>query len=100
MWRILLPVWGMVTFEQEHQGYAAFIPPPLIHDFRLYLVARWCIDLFCAVLPACVPVGMILRFSTNFPFWDEWDPDISGTFVKARQHQLTFASLDGELSVK
>lgn len=55
--------------------------------------ARWWIILFCALLPATVPVGLILRFGTDFPFWDEWDPDIAGIHVKAHQHQLTFADL-------
>lgn len=58
--------------------------------------ARLMILLFCALLPAVVPAWMILRFGTDFPFWDEWDPDIAGIHVKAHQHQLTLSDLTAQ----
>jgi ankyrin repeat protein len=36
--RIPSPVWETVSFDSGAPGYAAFIHPPPIHDFRLYLV--------------------------------------------------------------
>jgi hypothetical protein len=51
------------------------------------------ICLLAAAVPAILPLWMIARFGTNFPFWDEWDPDIAGIYVKAHQHQLTFSDL-------
>src|SRR6476660_6013776 len=49
--------------------------------------------LAAAFLPAIFPLALILKYGVDFPFWDEWDPDIAGIYIKAHQHQLTFGDL-------
>jgi hypothetical protein len=49
--------------------------------------------LLTAVLPFVIPLGLIGSFGRNYLFWDEWDPDIAGVYVKAHQHWLTFSDL-------
>jgi hypothetical protein len=53
---------------------------------------RW-LGLIGAGIPAIVPLLFILRFGVQFHFWDEWDPNWAGMYVKAFNGQLTFADL-------
>lgn len=46
-----------------------------------------------AALPALLPVGLILDYSVDFPFWDQWLPSLAGVIIKAQQHTLTLADL-------
>jgi hypothetical protein len=46
-----------------------------------------------ALLPALIPLVLILTYGVNMPFWDEWDPGLAGLYIKAHQHQLSFADL-------
>ena len=39
------------------------------------------------------PLGLILKYGVDFPYLDEWDRDFAGMYIKAFQHQLTFADL-------
>ena len=52
---------------------------------------RW--TWFAATLPALFPLGLILKYGVDFPYLDEWDRDFAGMYIKAVQHQLTFADL-------
>jgi hypothetical protein len=56
----------------------------------------WAIRLFLALL-AILPAGgallFILHFGVNLHYFDEWEPDIAGLFVKAHHHQITLADL-------
>jgi hypothetical protein len=53
---------------------------------------RW-IWFALAMLPAIIPLALILTYGVNVPFWDDWMPDIVGIYIKAHHHQLTFADL-------
>jgi len=53
---------------------------------------RW-ILLLAALLPALVPLLLIQKHGVDFPYWDEWDPDIAGIYIKAHDHQLTFGDM-------
>jgi hypothetical protein len=53
---------------------------------------RWLLVL-AAMLPFLIPLVLIASFGRDYLFWDEWDPDIAGVYVKAHQHQLIFADL-------
>jgi hypothetical protein len=46
-----------------------------------------------AGLPSLLPLLFILVFGVQFHFWDEWDPNWAGMYVKAFNGQLTFADL-------
>ena len=55
--------------------------------------------LILAASPSFLPLGLIVRFGVNMPFWDEWDPDFAGLHIKAHQHQLSlfdFTAQHGE----
>jgi hypothetical protein len=41
--------------------------------------------------PAVLLAVLLWRDSVNVPFWDEWDDDIAGLFVKFKTGQLAFA---------
>lgn len=53
-------------------------------------VKRWLGYLLCAA-PALIPLGLIRSFGVNFPFWDQWEPDIAGVYVKSHQGTLGLA---------
>jgi hypothetical protein len=53
---------------------------------------RW-ITLLAAACPALIPLCLIRKFGVDFPYWDEWDPEIAGLYIKAHQHRLTFGDL-------
>jgi hypothetical protein len=36
---------------------------------------------------------LVLTYGIDFPFWDEWDPNLAGLYIKFHHHQLTFADL-------
>jgi hypothetical protein len=42
-----------------------------------------------AMLPAILPLILILKYGVDIPFWDEWEADFGGLFVRAHQGQLT-----------
>jgi hypothetical protein len=46
-----------------------------------------------ALLPAIVPLSMILRYGVDMPIWDQWDPDVAGFLIKAHEHTLRLADL-------
>lgn len=55
--------------------------------------------LILAASPSLLPLGLILRFGVNMPFWDEWDPDFAGLQVKSHQQSLSifdFTAQHGE----
>jgi hypothetical protein len=52
--------------------------------------------LLAAMLPALVPLVLILKHGVNFPYWDEFGPDIAGMYIKAHEPQLTFADLPAQ----
>jgi len=49
--------------------------------------------LIAALLPALLPLYIILKYGVNFPYWDQLDPDIAGVYIKLHQHQLGLADL-------
>jgi hypothetical protein len=53
---------------------------------------RW-LWLALAALPAGFPLILILQYGVNFHYWDEWDPEVVGVYIKGYQHQLTLADL-------
>lgn len=53
---------------------------------------RW-LSFLLAVSPAIMPIVLMVCYATNMPWWDEWDPDMAGMYIKAHQHRLTFADL-------
>jgi hypothetical protein len=55
-------------------------------------VARSAAIGLCLVPPALLAV-LLWRDCVNVPFWDEWDGDIAGIFVKWQAGQLTFGDL-------
>lgn len=46
-----------------------------------------------AFTPAIVPLWLITQYGVDFPFWDQWMPDIAGMFIRAHQHTLSLADL-------
>jgi len=58
--------------------------------------------LLCAGLPIVVLVALVLHYSVNVPFWDQWDlvtllqrhnhgaTDLSGLFAQHNEHRLLF----------
>lgn len=46
-----------------------------------------------AILPAIGGLLMVRQFGVNVHYFDEWAPGLAGLFVKAHQHQVTFADL-------
>jgi hypothetical protein len=48
---------------------------------------RWLI----ALAPVSVPIFIILRWGVDVHFWDEWDPDLAGLFIKSHDGTLTLA---------
>src|SRR5208282_3115731 len=53
---------------------------------------RW-LWFLLAALPALIPPFLILHFSVDFHFLDEWMPDMAGIFIKAHHHQLTLGDI-------
>jgi hypothetical protein len=53
---------------------------------------RWW-GLFAAGIPSLLPLWLILRFGVQTHFWDEWDPNWAGMYVKAARGQLTLGDL-------
>jgi hypothetical protein len=51
------------------------------------------VALLLAASPSLFPLFLILHYGVNFHFWDEWDPEIAGVYIKAHAHQLTIADL-------
>ncbi len=49
--------------------------------------------LLMAISPAILPLYQILHWGIDVPYWDQWDKDFAGIYVKAHQGQLTFSDL-------
>jgi hypothetical protein len=53
---------------------------------------RW-ICLLVAAAPALLPLWMILHDGVDTHFWDEWDPDWAGMYIRAHNHQLQLSEI-------
>jgi hypothetical protein len=49
--------------------------------------------LLMAFLPAWLPLALINKYGVDLRYWDDWDPDLAGVYIKAHQHALTLADL-------
>jgi hypothetical protein len=49
--------------------------------------------LLLAATPAAFAAAVIHHFGVNVHLGDEWDPEVAGVYIKAFNHQLTFADL-------
>jgi hypothetical protein len=54
---------------------------------------KFWLGLLLAASPSLAPLWLITQYGVNVHFWDEWDPNLAGLYVKAYQNQLTFADL-------
>lgn len=63
-----------------------------IHSRRLPPWVRGLALAFC-LLPPTVLAWLLWRNAVNVPYWDEWDDDIAGIFVKWHAGQLSFGDL-------
>jgi hypothetical protein len=52
-----------------------------------------CLGFIAAALPALLPLWLILHDGVDTHFWDEWDPDWAGMYIRAHNHQLKFSEL-------
>lgn len=49
---------------------------------------RWVL-LVAAALPALIPLIILLGYGVDMPFWDQWDPNLAGLYIRAHNHQLS-----------
>lgn len=69
--------------KMSERTTARIIPPWLARSLALGL----------CLLPSAVLAALLWRDAVNVPYWDEWDDDIGGLFVKLKTGQLTFGDL-------
>ncbi|MBK8475876.1 MAG: hypothetical protein IPL39_06065 [Opitutaceae bacterium] len=55
-------------------------------------LARWLLRIL-ALSPAVLPCWLILRYGVDVPFWDQFDDDLAGLYLKAEAGRLTFTDL-------
>ena len=63
---------------------------------RKNLIPAWTghsLWLFLSLLPPAGLAMLVCRDAVNVPFWDEWDADIAGIFIKSGTGLLTFSDL-------
>lgn len=83
---------GVIDALPSHQSTNPLIPS-IAKDTRNVPQPVWKLMRWLCFLPPIVLVALIFRNAVNVPYWDEWDDDLGGLFVKLKTSHLTFGDL-------
>ncbi|HLX72934.1 MAG TPA: hypothetical protein VKV04_25195 [Verrucomicrobiae bacterium] len=67
--------------------------PSTAKDTGIVPQPTWRLMRWLSFLPPIALVALLFRNAVNIPYWDEWDDDLAGLFIKLKTGHLTLGDL-------